>query len=279
MKKGLFILTFLLPLLSACLKPYDSTADQELVVEGWIDADGAPFVIVTASLPLSEEMTPVSSLSDYIVKWAKVTVSDGEESVVLTGKRSSKHFPPYIYTTSRISGKAGGIYSLKVEYSGVTATARTTIPQPLDLDKIQAVPIAGKDSLYSIVCGFTPPPGSDCSYRFFAKVEGVDSSFVSCLTEQRSSIIPGQYNEVSLTSINSISRPTISPAFKSGMTVRILFRTVDHDSASFWNSFDEIASIIGSPLFPASDNPQSNIDGALGYWAGYGTREYVIEIP
>lgn len=54
-------------------------------------------------------------LQDIPIKWAKVTVSDGEQEEVLVGRKSDGIFPPYRYTGVSIRGEAGKKYFLKVE--------------------------------------------------------------------------------------------------------------------------------------------------------------------
>ena len=82
-------------------------AKSEMVVEGWIDEGGFPVVILTKSLTISDKYQEADSLSQYLIRWAKVSVSDGEREVVLTGKFDSRYFPPYVNTQNRESnGKA-----------------------------------------------------------------------------------------------------------------------------------------------------------------------------
>ena len=42
--------------------------------------------MVTTSASFSNEEQKIESLDEYLLKWAKVTISNGEEEVVLTGK-------------------------------------------------------------------------------------------------------------------------------------------------------------------------------------------------
>ena len=88
---------------------------QKLVVEGWIEDDGFPVVILTKTLPVSNLEIPIDSLGNYVARWARVEVSDGNESVVLTGMQDLKSFSGYIYTTSELRGKPGKTYTLTVD--------------------------------------------------------------------------------------------------------------------------------------------------------------------
>ena len=130
------IVSYLFSLLAFCMIACDDgdvTIDtpQSLVVEGWIENGEFPVVIVTKTLPVTTEYQSMNDLSDYLVRWAKVTVSDGEKSVVLTGMYDESYYPPYVYTTSYLRGETGKSYSLTVEYEGKTLTSTTTIPATL----------------------------------------------------------------------------------------------------------------------------------------------------
>ena len=138
----------LLAALTGCEKDVLPPHKSILVVEGWIEDEGFPVVILTESLPVSQDYTSLDNISDYLVKWAKVTVSDGEQTEILIGKYEKGYFPPYVYTTSRIKGKAGRSYTLTVEYGDYYATAATTIPEPPTIDHISIKKCADADTLW-----------------------------------------------------------------------------------------------------------------------------------
>ena len=60
--------------------------------------------------------------------------------------------------------------------------------------------------------------------------------------------------------------------------VDIRFCTLDHKSWEYWSDFEEIQSLSRNPFFPVTTDIRSNIEGGLGYWAGYGSTYYTIEI-
>ena len=126
MKKYLFFLIIAFAF-AACNEDLDMEGDNAscLVVEGWIEDGGFPVVMLTRSLPVTTEYQSMDDLSDYMLRWARVTVSNGEDSVVLTGKYDRGYFPLFIYTTSRMRGEAGKEYTLTVEYRDYYATCRT----------------------------------------------------------------------------------------------------------------------------------------------------------
>src|SRR5688572_17462321 len=92
------IITVILFVLISCKKESTHTLGEykpKFVVEGWIEQDDYPFVILTHNLPF---FTSVDSaqLSEVVIRWAKVTVSDGQTTEVLTAKRDTNYFPPFI---------------------------------------------------------------------------------------------------------------------------------------------------------------------------------------
>ena len=139
MQKRFFILS---ALMAACACSADNADEVEprLVVEAWIESDGAPVVMVTTSVTPTREPQAISSLSNHVERWAKVSVSDGESEIILTGYITSRYFPPYYYTTGRMTGEVGKTYRLTVETKGRRATAYATIPPPQDLIRLEPVP-------------------------------------------------------------------------------------------------------------------------------------------
>ena len=71
---------------ASCNSDYIEQGQSLLVVEGWIENGGFPVVILTKTLPISEEEQSLHDMKDYLIRWATVTVSDGTDSVILTGK-------------------------------------------------------------------------------------------------------------------------------------------------------------------------------------------------
>ena len=109
MKKHLALIALILA--AACTPSWQPEGEERLVVEGWIDAGGFPIVMVTTSVPTSTEYQNIDDQKNHLARHAKITVSDGENSVILTGMDNKKYFPPYIYTTADMRGVAGKSYT------------------------------------------------------------------------------------------------------------------------------------------------------------------------
>ena len=180
MRKSFIYIIGIIFAILGCSESYIPVADPQIVVEGWIESDGFPVVIVTSTVPVAEEYMDYDSLSNYIIRWAKVSVSDGTDEVVLTGKLNNDYFPPYIYTSSRMVGEPGKRYTLKVEYSGRVVTAETTIPKPVPLDWLKVKPLS--NGKVSIVAGLKDDRTSKDQYKFFTKRMRKDSIYTSSFT-------------------------------------------------------------------------------------------------
>ncbi|MBQ8336485.1 MAG: DUF4249 domain-containing protein [Bacteroidaceae bacterium] len=273
--RRLSIYIFLSILLASCTEDRFIEAEQQIIVEGWIDAGNYPVVILSKSIPASDEEISLDELGDYVIKWAKVTVSDGEKSVILTGKRSPKHFPPYIYTTTDMRGAEGRSYRLTVEYDDFYATAETSIPKRAEVEKITATRENGKYSLQALI---DDNPAENNYYKFFMKVVGRDSMYLSsnlAVIDDKNytfpSIIP---IDLGHSHIYDYNRDYV---LSEKDTVLIKFAQIDSVAYAFWDRYKEIIELGRNPIFRFSNSLPSNINGGLGYWFGYGSTEYLCE--
>ena len=272
-----FIYIFLVVLLSCTRQSIPLS--EKLVVEAWIEQGKAPVVFLTTSMIVSETFQGMSDLQSHVVRWGRVSISNGEDEVVLTGVYSKDQYPPYYYTTGRMIGEAGKSYSLKVDYGGVHAEAETTIPPPANLDSLRVVPYNEGKELYMIKAYFNNDPSVENYYGFFTKIEKVDSTF----TPSEMSVVDGaqsaQNMSVSLRPGTSISREKHELAFRKGEDVLVSFRTMTRDMYLFWRDMDQQRVMANTSILATDRNLLGNMKGALGYFAGYGSSYYGVHIP
>ena len=254
----------------------------QIVVEGWIEDGYNPIVMLTTTVPIGESVTDLKELEKFVINWGKVTISDGEKSVVLSGRRNNDYFPPYIYTTSSMTGQAGKTYTITVEYSGRTVTAQTTIPEDVPLEYIKVVASEENPDNFQLVGGLKDNRNSKDYYKFFVKVSGKDSTYISSFLGLTDDDILKDKTETAELPINNGSRRNdqrMTTYFTAEDRVIVKFCTLDQTSWQYWNDFEEIQSLSRNPFFPVSTSIRSNVKGGLGYWAGYGSRYYVVSIP
>jgi hypothetical protein len=257
------------------MAPAEDTS--RLVIEGWIDAGGHPFVLVSTPVVAMEQQKPATSLSSHVVAGAKVSVTDDEgREYWLEGRVDRNYLPPYVYTTEELTGEVGHNYRLKVNYGNHAASGTTTIPRPLPLDRLEVTKSAYSDTLFLLTAWFTLPPGDTGHYRFFTRVRDKETMFYpSLLSGVDAHNYTGSVPVMRSWSLDLNRKPLFSP----GEVVDVRFCAIDDAAWAYWESFDAVASLGLNPFFPSTQNPRSNLQGAFGYWAGYGvsTGTAVIE--
>lgn len=268
-----YILLTALSAIVACTQ-LDSELEPRLVVEGWIESDGTPIVLVTTSVTLTREPQTVSSLNDHVVRWAKVSLWDGNEEVKLTGYISSRYTPPYYYTTGRVIGEAGKTYRLTVDSNQMHAEATATIPEPVNLLSIEPVPYGDDWELYLLKASFKG--AAHC--KFFTLIEGTDDTYVPAITSLANNG-ESEITEVTIRPGNSLHREEDRPAFRSGEKVYVKCCTMDDSMYRLWKTLDDLIYLDRTAFFTMDTNLPGNLDGAIGYFAGYGKTEYLMELP
>ena len=251
---------------------------QKLVVEGWIEDDGFPVVILTKTLPVSNLEIPIDSLGNYVARWARVEVSDGNESVVLTGMQDLKSFSGYIYTTSELRGKPGKTYTLTVDYGKEHITAVTTIPEHRAyLDSILIEQAETEDSLYALsVLVSRQEPNK--YFKLFVATYPNEGYYMSSLLGTFSSDDLPEEGPRRINVHRGMSDLDIygsySPFFKYREIALLKISAMEHTGYDFWDAYDKNLSLTRNPFFPYYQSLPFNINGGLGYWIGYASTEY-----
>lgn len=269
MKRLIWILIAIMT--ASCTK--DKIAEH-LVIDGWIEDGGYPVVIVTSSVALTEGTLDYDDLAGHVLRWATVSVSDGEETYFLTGMKNEHYFPPYIYTTSKFKGQAGKKYSLKVKYGETEATAETSIPAP---ESLNSIGYNETSDGYSVKASFTARDGS--YYGFFTRREQKDSTYLGCMYSLVDGSAVAGESEATLFRGFNIMGAEYSWYYESGDRVRVRFCTMDYDTYNYWKGVYDEWVFSRNPFFPVRSTAPSNVVGGYGYWAGYGAAYYVVDMP
>lgn len=266
-------------LLIACHEDFQES-HEEIVVEGWIESGGSPVVLLTRTFTVSTEEETDEDES-VVLPWGKVTVSDGTQSVVLTGDYDENYFPPYKYSTSRIKGQPGHTYYLTVEYNGRTVTAQTTIPMPDSLETLEVSPCENLDSAYQITACYRDNRVTKDYYMFLTRIYNRETryypSFLGVIDDERLAernlhvVQPGVHR---LTSENH----HYGPYFRETDTVLIKFAKIDATTYRIHKAYNEMVTLSANPVFSTDISMPTNIQGGLGFWCGYGVTKYNVVI-
>ncbi len=280
-KRTVFLLC--LCLLYAC-RPAD-VAQPTLVVEGWIDADQHPVVLLHTTYPLNNDKdtfrTLAEAIPEHIITFGRVVLYDGSDSVILTGRVDTNYMPPYIYTTVFMKGEVGKEYRLHASYKNYSATATTFIPSVPVFDSIF---VRVKDSLNTEICGYCSHliPGEH--YLVMVK-KAADSQYSLCpmgvFEAQKEQMRIDIRNPLNFGSKNRLGAGYWSslyfPKWKN-TKIGIKFAHIGADEYRCWDSFGAQSLTQGVFFVETHKNIATNISGGLGCWCGMGAAEYEVSI-
>ncbi len=257
--------------------------EPKLVVEGYIEQDGYPVVMLSKSIPYFEPVD-TNTVNDIMISGdeATVIVSNGEQTDTLQSV-SYGNFNAFVGT--KFKGETGKKYSLKILYGNKVYTATTTItpPVPIDSVKFYPDPESGTDTLGFLWVYAKDPDTLGNYYRIFTKTLGKDPVFV----HPRMSVDEDKYfnginlefsvyhgwNMMKEDEYDDDGKDSLGIKwyyFVMGETVVVKLCTMDRAHFLFWRTTEQQQASDGNP-FASPVTPYTNINGgALGVWGGYG---------
>lgn len=283
------ILYLLFVVIVVACTPQKTPIEPVLIVEGWIENEGHPTVMLHYSIVMGEKYDSISELMmDKLVSLGKVTISDGYESVVLTGGLDTNYMPPYKYTSTHIIGQVGETYTIEVEYEDKIVTAQTTIPEPAFLDSIKVQQSENNDSVIHLFGYLTDSDvEKENYYVLFYRYRG-DKQYMNCFlglfsdedVDDRGVICMPIYRNVALSTIGLEDIEGFNPSrfFKPWDKIDIKLTTVDSLGYRFWSEFSAMSTTSRIAFMPVYTNVYSNIEGGKGYWIGYGEKVYPLTL-
>lgn len=261
---------------------------QKIVVDGWIEPDEPAIVHLTLSSPFLTQYDSVSIVKSFL-NHAKLTVysSTGEEEI-LTLFKNKEFFPPFVYKSTELLGKIGETYKLKIEYSGRTLTASTTIPQPPLIHSISFL----KSSEYkgTLIVKYILPD-KNLSYYLFQTAQK-RYKFQLCPTfyplqscgGNDAVIVENELFKGRANNIKDIALETTEVDDTVGAryywikdTILVSISSIDIQSFDVLNSIFFTLSNYDNPF--AVLNPAiTNINGGIGRWTGLGTSKVIFNV-
>jgi hypothetical protein len=284
------------------------TGTEKIVVEGYIEQDAPPLVILTKSAAYFEDVS-LSSIQRSFVNGAVVKISDGTNTITLQEVASdtlpldiknaigsnfninfkvldSLGFTFYFYTSIQPTafGKLNTAYHLSIQYQEQMITATTTIPALNMLDSVWTVPDTKNDSLHLLFVRYTDNPDERNFVRYFTKrnSEPFFAGYFNSVFDDRGLFnVEGKTFDFSLERgydrTQNIDLDTYA-YFRRGDTIRLRWCAIDEIHHAFWRTLEFDRNNQGNP-FGASTRIQSNIKGGLGIWGGYAATYKTIIIP
>lgn len=277
-----FIYIFLLLCFVACSEP--EFIHPELVLEGWIEDNGHPFVLIHNSYTASEDVDSVHNIiENKTIFWGKVTVSGDEVSDVMTGKLDTTYLPPYHYSSVDIKGESGKTYEVVAEYEGQKVYAITTIPDRVGFDSISVELLNDKKGNVRLKGFLTDNDERDNYYVLFYRYRG-EKQYINCFLGVVSDIEADEngliqipiYNNFSIHKLKNRGDKNNSRYFNEQDTVDLKLSAVDKTSYDIWKDISALSSSSSFPFLPIYKNVKTNIVGGKGYWCGYASSVYSL---
>lgn len=262
------------------LDDQDFDGVRKVVIDGYIEQGQYPIVFLTYSSGFYEPVDS-ASLQELVLTTARVEVSDGEQSEVLTLFRNTALYPPFYYRATKLRGEEGKTYTLDVRSRGEQYHASTTVPLATELDSVWIEPDPDATDLGNLWIRFQDLPGQDNYYRNFIRIIGqqdkyhpayqstiTDRAFDGTLYEHPVLDLPESFIEIGEDVL-----------FHRGDTIRLKFCTIDKVHFDFWRGLERELYLVGNPFGSSGNEIISNIEGtsdALGVWGGYGATYKTI---
>ncbi len=261
---------------------YETPEDMQrpLVVEGWIEDGGYPVVYLTRSLSFSTEWQELD-ISNLIEQWARISIIDltsGQE-VILTGVLDMRKTPPYRYVNYDMKGQAGHTYRLNVSCTdGSKATATTTIPHSTRLDSIAVIPVHNIDSI-RLITAYIHPTDTLCHYMFYVRdMLRQHSPWLPAFASLAESLmLPANGATTVNNTHHNTDRENSQTYFVRNQEIGLKLYTLPDEAWDFWVNYANMGVLNVGMVFPSGSLP-GNVNGALGYFFGYGMDQHIVHI-
>jgi len=281
MKKYLLLLFVLI--IASCSSDNlseQASVESKIVVDGWIEEGGYAQVLLSTSIPVSDVIDSTNVLN-HVIRSAKITISDGQNSEVLRVKNDKNRVPPFVYFGSALKGETGKKYMLKIEYLNRVIEAVTTIPKSVELKSAEYVKKNPTDTTGYVFIKFDDPLEDKNYYQIATKIDIEEPVFVPAFygnLDDRNFIESSVSIQINR-GILLFPKTKFTPYFADGDIIQVKLRTQNKDALDFWNSWQNEIVNSKNPIYPSSTSLKSNINGGIGVWAGYGQSTLIVRTP
>ena len=300
--KIIYAVTILMLLSNSCETPISITlpySQNVKVIEGWIENDQYPIVVVSNSMSYYSTIDMETILSSVDTA-AIVRISDDMGNTEqLQRKHTLEHLfgalgllqqNPLVYVGEQIKGIPGHTYTLYVESKGNIYTSQTTIPlNTVEIDSF-ALQTLFNDTMATLRIYFTDPAQSYDCYRFFLKLKDLDIVYSQIFTGTFDDLtfngLTGSY-EMLRSPMSNLSIPGMSQqqredyyrsTFRPGDIIYIKSTLTDKATKEYWFPLQTDISMGMNPFLTPGTYP-TNIEGEniTGIWSGYNARYDTVE--
>ncbi len=279
--KNLIVFGLGVLILSCNINDTEEQTLDKLTIEGQIREGEFAEIFLTNAIAFSGVIDSLT-IAKSVESKAKVVLTDGETTEVLTLKRDDTRFPFLFYRSNKIKGALNKKYSLNVSIREKEFLSETSIPKIPVINKIEFLETS-KDGVLTpefkdIRLEIENDPNVVSYYKTFIKNEADENfefarPFITNTTNIKSAIFPLIVNYA-----------TFENGFKENLlfvdqTFEIKLISITKEQFDFWKSVvgDESVIVENSSFGQAVTTNISN--GAFGYWSGENGIALKVKIP
>lgn len=277
MRLGIFSAVCIIGLMSICaceddLKPHESPYP---VIEGYVSSEGEAIVCFTFTASPGEGI----DLSDKIVRWAKIIVSDGDRDAILIGGPNQDFFPPYRYYVNGLEVQPGENYTLTAFFRDYRIFATCKMLPPTSIKDIEFSPVAGNDTLRSAQVSFIAPDDTP-AYYILTMRENLKAQALPCMMSAVVVYTPGDViNIVMMRPRTAGSGRDYEPHFVSGEEFYVSLCRVERAVYEFWQSYFDMILFSHIQFVGNSISLPGNVIGGYGVWSAQGVDTRHVIVP
>lgn len=268
---------------------------EALVVYGLIENDSLVKVSLTRNSPYFDPVD-LQTVLGLQVSDALIVVEGEGETDTLVAALELQHYTLFNYKGTRIRGRVGGQYRIRITTADHELVAETVILPPLSVDSIwhrtkadlvleagNLQPTARDSQLASIYYRYIDGPLIGDRVRIFSRRNQEpqwSSGFASAFSDE---LINGQTIDFVLPRGKEVYLFNDSTTFEEfgffevGDTIYAKVSSIDLAQYQFWNTLASATGGSGNPFaIPTvvATNIKSLRGKGLGVWGGYGNRHY-----
>lgn len=266
--------TAALAMLLQCCGDTSQPNASKAVIEGYLRSDDTPLVLFSSSVVPGTS----GNIANAMVNWGKVTVSDGDTTVVLTGRVDDSYMPPYVYYTFDMKGTPGKTYSVTAEFKDLKARSSMTMPMPVDIDSITMVR-SDNDTLRTAALHFTSPAQTPAYFYLSMKRNAHGERMMPCMMGSIKTDRPHTHYSIPILKPRvRIDSVKYMPQLVVGEEWIVSLNRTEGPIYDFWKAYDDMVMFSTSPFISTSESLPTNVSGGFGVWSVEGSSQMAITV-
>ena len=279
MKKIIF-LSFLL---CSCLNTEtDILSSDKLTVEGQIEEGKFARISLTNSLQFKGIIDSVE-VAKSIESKAKVVLSNGEVSEILTLKKDESRFPFLYYRSNLIKGEIGKTYDLSIQIRGKEFVSKTSVPKKAAVLNVEFLDWKEDGIVYpdfkDIKLTINNSNLEQKYFKIFIKNEKEEKFELAIPFIFSTENIATETFPLIVSYIKTDKEGENENQIRINDVIEIQLISITKDQFYFWKSVEGDQTSILENTSYANEVVTNISNGAFGYWSGENISSFKFKVP